>query len=134
MKKNIFIAIIALLGISLSFSNAEAKGLKEKIADSYYENLAYEKAIPYYVELAKSKKVTAEILRKTADSYNKIGDTQNAIYWYGELLKKDGWATTQDKYEYFLVLRKAGSYKTSLKVMKDYLASGGEATDFIIQH
>ncbi len=131
MKKNILIIVIALLGLSLGYSEVNAKGLKEKIADSYYNNLAYKKAIPYYVELANSKKVTAEILRKTADCYNKIGDTENAVYWYAELFNRGNWATIGDKYEYFLVLRKAGKYDTSIEVMNSYLAEGGVATDFI---
>ncbi len=131
MKKNILIALIALFGATLSITDVEAKGLKEKIADSYYNKLAYHKAIPYYVELAKSKKVTADILRKTADCYNKVGNTEQAIYWYRELYDKADWVTTQDKYEYFLTLRKGGKYETSLLVMKSYLADGGVATDFI---
>lgn len=132
MKKYISISIFALflLGFGLFSSNLSAKGIKEKVADSYYESLAYKKAIPYYVELAKSKRATAEIIRKTADSYNKIGDTANAITWYRTLYDKN-WANTSDKYELFLLLRKAGKYEESLPIMNNYLESGGVKTVFI---
>lgn len=120
-----------LLLCVVTYSNPiYAKGIKEKVADAYYESLAYQKAIPYYVELAESKKATAEIVRKTADCFNKVGDTPNAIKWY-ETLKQKGWSLTQDNYEYFLLLRKAGDYKKSLEVMETYLTQGGVATDFI---
>ncbi|PVX52228.1 outer membrane protein OmpA-like peptidoglycan-associated protein [Balneicella halophila] len=129
MKRTI-IYTISLFCLFSIYSEANAKGIKEKVADSYYENLAYKKAIPYYVELAESKKANDEIVRKTADSFNKIGDTKNAVKWY-EVLYTKGWATTNDKYEYFLLLRKNGSYEKSLIVMNDYLENGGFATDFI---
>lgn len=130
MRKTLLLYFIPTLFLVSFYSETNAKGIKEKVADSYYEGLAYKKAIPYYVELAKSKKANAEIVRKTADCYNKIGDTENAILWYDTLTSK-GWATTQDKYEHFLLLRKAGKYDKSLVVMNDYLKNGGYATDFI---
>lgn len=130
MKKRIFLCVFFVLCLSIYSTPTNAKGIKEKVADSYYKNLAYKKAIPYYVELAESKKANAEILQKTADSFNKVGDTQNALKWYKTLYEK-GWSQTADKYEYFLLLRKAGDYDKSLIIMNDYLDAGGFATDFI---
>lgn len=130
MKNQITYILMFLLFVFAFSNKSQAKGIKEKVADSYYGNLAYKKAIPYYVELAKSKKVTDEILRKTADSFNKIGDTENAIKWY-KVFHEKGRMSTQDKYEYFLLLRKSGKYKESLQVMNEYLNEGGYATDFI---
>ncbi len=130
MKRNILSYLFAVVCITCCVNAATAKGIKEKVADSYYKNLAYEKALTYYVELAESKKATAEIVRKTADSFNKIGDTPNAVKWYGVLYNKN-WTTTPDLYQYFLVLRKAGDYKTSLEVMNKYLQEGGTPTSFI---
>lgn len=108
----------------------EAKGIKQKVADAYYEALAYSEAVPYYVELAKSKKASAEILRKTADCFNKMGDTEKAEKWYRRLHKR-GWALPTDSYKYFLLLRKLGLYKKSLTVMNIYLEQGGKLTDFV---
>lgn len=130
MNNKILLYIFSLLFFVAYSTGVEAKGIKEKVANSYYENLAYKKAIPYYVELAKSKKATAGILRRTADCFNKIGDTKNAVKWYQKLYKK-GWALSQDKYEYFLLLRKKGEYKKSLVVMNSYLEEGGTPSNFI---
>lgn len=131
MKNTVITYIVTSLLCVVAFvSETNAKGIKEKVADSYYESLAYKKAIPYYVELADSKRVTDEILRKTADCFNKIGDSENAAKWY-EALHEKGGALTKDKYEYFLLLRKLGKYKQSLQIMNEYLNDGGYATDFI---
>ncbi len=130
MKRYKIVCLLVVLGVTFSVTSLNAGGLKQKIADSYYKNLAYAKAVKYYVDLAESKKANAEIVRKTADCFNKIGDTANAIKWY-EVLSERDWAATVDLYQYFLVLRKAGQYEKSLKVMNDYLGRGGVATDFI---
>ncbi len=130
MKRNTLPYLLAVVCMSFCFNTANAKGIKQKVADSYYENLAYAKALTYYVELAGSKKATADIVRRTADSFNKIGDTPNAVKWYGVLYNKN-WTTTSDLYDYFLVLRKAGEYETSLEIMKKYVEEGGTPTEFI---
>lgn len=129
MKRINIIYLASTLCLLLFAVSVEAKGIKEKVADSYYNNLAYEKAVSYYVELAESKRANAEILRKTADSYNKIGDTENAVKWYKALYEKD-WANNADKYDYILALRKIGEYAESLKVLKNYLDNGGQSTPF----
>ncbi len=131
MKKNILLCyILPLLFVGVFNSPINAKGIKEKVADSYYKNLAYKQAIPYYLDLAKRKNVSAEVLRKMADSYSKIGDAENAVKWY-QVLDEKGLAEIADKYEYFLLLRKTGRYEKSLNVMKSYLNLGGVETPFI---
>ncbi len=131
MRKNTLLYyVLPLLVVAIFYTPINAKGIKEKVADSYYENLAYKKALTYYVELAERKNASAEVIRKTADSYSKIGDAVNAVKWY-EVLDEKGWAEVSDKYAYFLLLRKIGEYEKSLSVMKDYLSLGGTPTYFV---
>ncbi len=131
MKKNTLLYhILPLLFVGVFSSPMSAKGIKEKVADAYYKNLAYKRAIPYYLELVKRKNASAEVLRKTADSFSKIGDAENAVKWY-QVLDEKGLLEIADKYEYFLLLRKTERYERSLQVMKSYLNSGGVATPFI---
>ncbi len=131
MRKNTLLRyIFLLLFVGMCYSPLSAKGIKEKVADSYYENLAYKKALSYYIELAGKKDASAEVLRRTADSYSKIGDAENAVKWYETLFQR-GLADTADKYEYFLLLRKTGNYEKSLSIMRSYLSSGGTSTYFI---
>lgn len=125
-KHSLWLCLFFILGFSM---NAEAKTIKEKIADSYFEDLAYTRAIPFYLELFKEDKNNLNIIRRTAISYNKIGNTPKALEWYRALYLKKG-ATLDDKYEYFLVLRKSGLYDESKDILKEYKNGGGQPTEF----
>lgn len=138
MKKITIYSISLFLLFSLGLSIeafAKNKTIKEKIADSYFNNLAYQKAIPFYLELYSANKDDVEVIRKTAICYNKVGNTPKALEWYRALYLKGG-ATLDDKYEYFLVLRKSKMYDESKDILKEYTEAGGstEFTEFLKKH
>jgi len=63
-----------------------AQSSKLKRAKKYYDNLAYMEAIELY-NLILEKDDDAEAKIYLADSYRKINDTENAEYWYGQVVR-----------------------------------------------
>jgi outer membrane protein OmpA-like peptidoglycan-associated protein len=52
--------------------------MKEKLADDYYKQYSYHKAIPMYEQLLPGSANKYAIYEKLADSYSKTGDSKNA--------------------------------------------------------
>lgn len=123
--KNLLRKVIIVTLLICSVQLTQGAGIKEKVADFYFNELAYKKALSYYVELAESKSATDLIVRRTAECYNKLGDSRNAAKWYQILLQKN-WMETDDKYEYALLLRKLAEYDQSVALIQEYIREGGK--------
>jgi outer membrane protein OmpA-like peptidoglycan-associated protein len=92
-----------------SLAAAQSISIKEKLADRYYNDYSYYKAIPMYEQLLKSTPKNYRIYEKLADSYRKINDSENAQRCFAFLVD-----TTSPRHEYLLyyaqVLARNGRY------------------------
>ena len=78
--------LLAVLICLFSLSALSAQSSKLKRAKKFYDNLAYYEAIEMYnIILEKDDNAEAKIY--LADSYRKINDTENAEYWYGQVVR-----------------------------------------------
>ncbi|WP_422091973.1 OmpA family protein [Tenacibaculum ovolyticum] len=90
-------------------------GQKQKVADRYFEEFSYLQSAKLYKALIEKKGDSSKhILSRLAESYYNNADTEEAEFWYKELLfkyKKD----LEDKhlFKYAQVLRSNGKYKKS---------------------
>ena len=78
--------LLAVLILFMSMSVVSAQSSKLKRAKKYYDNLAYMEAIELY-NLILEKEDNPEAKIYLADSYRKINDTENAEYWYGQVVR-----------------------------------------------
>ena len=81
-KRILFTALILILGLSATF----AQSGKLKRAKKLFEGLAYIEAIELYNQILE-KDDNAEAKIYLADAYRKINDTENAEYWYGQVVR-----------------------------------------------
>jgi len=56
--------------------------MKRTLADKYYNNFDYHKAIPMYEDLLTAYPTNHYIIEKLADSYRHINDSKNAEAYY----------------------------------------------------
>ncbi|MEX2485774.1 MAG: OmpA family protein [Brumimicrobium sp.] len=95
--------------------------LKQKLADTHYDNLAYYDAAPIYAELAdkflEKKKGSKENIKRAAISYGKIFDFKKSNKYYRSLLKLDFEALDENEYmEYVNQLRMTKQYQQSITI------------------
>jgi outer membrane protein OmpA-like peptidoglycan-associated protein/tetratricopeptide (TPR) repeat protein len=81
-KKFLLTALVVTLGLSA----VSAQSGKLKRAKKLYEGLAYIEAIELYNQILE-KGDNAEAKIYLADAYRKINDTENAEYWYGQVVR-----------------------------------------------
>jgi outer membrane protein OmpA-like peptidoglycan-associated protein len=104
MKK---IVITLLFVVSILTLQAQ---LKLRVADKYFKELAYYKAVELYQDLAESKKSNTYILRRTAESYRLLNQNQKAEIWYAKLINSNEY-TKDDIYHYAQVLKRNKKYE-----------------------
>jgi outer membrane protein OmpA-like peptidoglycan-associated protein len=85
-----------------SAARAQNFVMKEKLADKYYNQYSYYKAIPMYEQLLKSFPKNYRIIEKLADSYRKENDSENAERCYSILVD-----TVPSRHEYLLFYAQA---------------------------
>ncbi len=96
---NIFISVVSY-----------SQSLKQKMADKYFLELAYEKCAPMYAELAKKENATTDIIRKAANSYSFLNSPKDAEKWYAILVQKSD-AKPIDYYDYAQTLLSNKKYE-----------------------
>src|SRR6185503_8051004 len=77
-----FLSIIFLAQLIL----AGCKSFNYRVANNYYEQYAYSKAIPKY-EAVLRKDFIPEAAANLANSYSKTGNSMKAEIWYQRLVK-----------------------------------------------
>lgn len=113
-KKILFFAVFVLASFAM-----QAQGFKQKLADKYYNELSYFKAVEVYEDLAQRKNPTAKNLQRTAECYRLIGDAKNAEKWY-EKLVASGSSEPQDYYYYAQMLKMNQKYDLANKQMSKF--------------
>ncbi len=115
IRKNYSIFLFLLSALFLS----SCKSLNLRIAENYYDQYAYSKAIPKY-EKALKKDFVPEAATHLAESYRKIGNSPKAEMWYRRLVKSPA-VTLQNKLALAEVLMENGKYQEAKIWYQDYL-------------
>ena len=79
MKTRLF-TFLLLLGCSLSYGQT-------KLADKFFKNYGYIKAIELYEKAYENGDDSAHVLTRLGDAYYNNSNSEKAAYWYGEALK-----------------------------------------------
>lgn len=79
-----FFLLLALLGFLFVESHAQEQKNAKQIADSYYYQESYAKAIPFYLSMAQKSKPTLDVLLKLANSYKEINKYEDADKWFSK--------------------------------------------------
>ncbi len=108
--------LLFILFCSLFFSCAS---VKLRTADTYYEQLQYDKAIPYY-EQVMGKKYSVELLIKLADSYRNIKNYKKSEELYSKIITLKSDPVYQNYYAEALMQN--GKYAEAKKWFEKYLA------------
>ena len=89
--------------------------LAEKVAERYYNELAYVKAVEYFEELANKDNPKKDHVKKTALCYMEIGDLKKAEFWYTQLVNNYQ-VTTEELIQYAYLLKSNKKYDASNRV------------------
>jgi outer membrane protein OmpA-like peptidoglycan-associated protein/tetratricopeptide (TPR) repeat protein len=108
---------INIIGLMLFVSLSTVAQLRQKVADKFYGELAYIKAVEYYEDLASSKNATTYQIRRTADCYYKLSNYPQAEKWFSKLIAGNE-ADEQDYISYFNILRINSKYSEASKIAK----------------
>ena len=101
--KTKLLVITLILSSSLSFAQT-------KLADKFFENYSYEKAIELYTKALSKGDNNAHVLTRLGDSYYNNAQSEKAAYWYGKALKKHKNIDAEFLYKYIQSLRSIGDY------------------------
>lgn len=109
------------------------RSLDLRIANEYYEEFAYSRAIPKY-EKVLSKEYSLEAASRLAESYHKTGDSRQAETWFRRVVEAEN-ATQEDKLAFAEVLMENGRYEEAGVWFRKYLqlsASDGRAKNLLL--
>jgi outer membrane protein OmpA-like peptidoglycan-associated protein/tetratricopeptide (TPR) repeat protein len=115
MKKILYLAIF----VFCSLSNTFGQNPVTKLADTYYENLSYVKAIQEYKILA-DKNPTAYVLKRLGDSYYASLRMKEAAVTYAKLFTIYNLNDAAYIFKYAQSLKSIGRYEDALYWMEKY--------------
>lgn len=119
MKRIMKIKILALILIfcaSLSYAQT-------KLADKFFNNYGYIKAIELYEKAVENGDDSAHVLTRLGDAYYNNSNSEKAAYWYGEALKLYRNIDAEYLYKYIQSLRSIGKYEEADKWFKELSAA-----------
>ena len=115
MKTRILVLIL-ILSCSLSYAQT-------KLADKFFDNYGYIKAIELYEKAVENGDNSAHVLTRLGDAYYNNSNSEKAAYWYGEALKEHKKIDTEYLYKYIQSLRSIGKYEEADKWFKELSAA-----------
>lgn len=98
------VTLIFILCSSLSFAQT-------KLADKFFDNFGYVKAIELYEKVVEKGKEDAHVLTRLGDAYYNNSNSEKAAYWYQKALDKYANIEAEYIYKYIQSLRSIGNYK-----------------------
>jgi len=127
MKQSITYMITIWFSLFVSFTSLAQEsvftGLKSetKKAEEYYNNHAFEKAIPIYQHLLLKDPGNIELMLKLANCSFLTNNMQNAVSWFNEIEKHNGQFTAEDELRFASALHATGSYDEAIIRLTNYL-------------
>jgi outer membrane protein OmpA-like peptidoglycan-associated protein len=115
MKKTLHITVLFLFSFSIIFGQSE----ETKLADSYFENLSYVKAIQEYKILA-NKNPTKYVLKRLGDSYYSSLRMKEAAVTYARLFTLYDLEDQDYVFKYSQSLKSIGKFEDALYWMEKY--------------
>lgn len=110
MKTKI-LALILVLSCSLSYAQT-------KLADKFFDNFGYVKAIELYEKVVEKGKADAHVLTRLGDAYYNNSNSEKAVYWYKKALDEYKNIDAEYLYKYIQSLRSIGNYEEADKWFK----------------
>ena len=98
-----FLTFIFILSSSLTFSQT-------KLADKFFDNFGYVKAIELYEKVVEKGKEDAHVLTRLGDAYYNNSNSEKAVFWYEKALSKYSNIEAEYIYKYIQSLRSIGNY------------------------
>ncbi len=127
MKVRLLPILLFFITSSLFAQSKADKWLK--IADTYFANQEYAKAVTYY-EKAYRKTKEYEPLKGLSKSYFFLKDIDMAEYWYNQLIQNSE-ATLNDYHNYTRVLMRNEKYQEAKNTLKSYASDS--VSKFLLQ-
>jgi outer membrane protein OmpA-like peptidoglycan-associated protein len=124
MMYRILCRLLVLLVLAAPATPCFAQGSAEahtRAADRYYQRMAYAQAKDEYAIAAKLGAVNEHVVKRLADCYMKLGDTENGEIWYAQVVKFLN-REPQDLYMYAQALKGNAKYPQAEEWMNRYLA------------
>ncbi|WP_109097601.1 OmpA family protein [Aquimarina sp. AU58] len=115
MKNRIFL-ILALLFSTFIYAQ------KIKVADKYFRDFAYLKAIELYKEALKREDSSKHILSRIGDCYYNNSNSEQAYFWYNKAVNKYKKIHPQYIYKFIQTLRSLGKYEEANQWLKKFKA------------
>ncbi|WP_299364145.1 OmpA family protein [Winogradskyella sp.] len=115
MKTRI-IALTFILSCSLSYGQT-------KLADKFFKNYGYIKAIELYEKAYENGDNSAHVLTRLGDAYYNNSNSEKAAYWYGKALEEYKKIDAEYVYKYIQSLRSIGNYEEADKWFKELSAA-----------
>jgi outer membrane protein OmpA-like peptidoglycan-associated protein/uncharacterized protein YxeA len=113
--KTKLIAIVIILSSSLTFAQT-------KLADKFFKNYGYVKAIELYEKAVEKGDSSAHVLTRLGDAYYNNSKSEKAAFWYSEALKQHNRLDAEYLYKYIQSLRSIGEFDEADKWFKELVA------------
>ncbi|MEO1033516.1 MAG: OmpA family protein [Bacteroidota bacterium] len=114
--KTRLLALIFIICCSLSYGQT-------KLADKFFKNYGYIKAIELYEKAVEKGDKSAHVLTRLGDAYYNNSNSEKAAYWYGEALKEHKKIEAEYVYKYIQSLRSIGKYEEADQWFKELSAA-----------
>jgi len=107
--------ILFILALSSTYMVAQ-----RKLADKFFENYSYIKAIELYEEAVKKGDSSEHVLTRLGDCYYNNSKTKEAALWYGKALKKYDDVNPEYIYKYIQTQRSLDNYAEANKWLEKF--------------